>query len=132
MRIIGFTVIVLSLLAAGCSSPASIVEEAVTAAAQGDRDAYVGCFTPRSRALLRSLYTIADAKKPELALLGEQGAQITSVQPLSPGDLGQSRAMVTLAEGEQTLSLVVHSNAGAWRIDLMDSERVLTGSAGRF
>lgn len=125
-------VIALSLVIVGCSTPSGIVEEAAAAAGRNDRGAYIACFTPRSRPLLRSLYTVADADKPELARLGNTGASVTEVRPMAPGDQGQNRALVTVSEGGRTLPLVVHADAGAWRIDLMDSERALTGFGSPF
>jgi len=124
--------IALSLMIAGCSSPSRIVEEAVAAAGRDDRAAYIACFTPRSRALLQSLYTVADARKPELARLGDAGATVADVEKMAPGDKGQDRALVTVKEGERSLPLVVHAAAGTWRIDLMDSERALTDLGSAF
>ena len=120
-------VIALCLMVVGCSTPTRIVDEAISAADRGDRAAYIACFTPRSKPLLNSMYAVAETSRPELARLGSKGAQVASVQGMSPGDTGQARAMVTVHEGGRSLPLVVHSEAGAWRIDLMDSERVLTG-----
>ena len=120
------------LVCSGCSDPSRIVEEAVAASGRGDRAAYVACFTPRSRPLLRTLFTIADAKRPELGRLGEKGAQVASTKAIAPGDKGQARALVTVHEAGRSLPVVVHAEAGAWRIDLMDSERVLTGLGGPF
>ena len=40
--------------------------------------------------------------------------------------------MVTVNEDGRSLPLVLHSEAGAWRIDLMDTERVLTGLGSPF
>jgi len=125
-------VIALCLMVVGCSSPSRIVDEAISAADRGDRDGYIACFTPRSKPLLQSMYAVADASRPELSQLGSKGAQIAGVQGMAPGDGGQPRAMVTVHEGGRSLPLVVHSEAGAWRIDLMDSERVLTGLGSPF
>ncbi len=132
MRTITVLVIALSWLVVGCNSPTSIVEEAVAAAGRSDRQAYIGCFTPRSRPLLQSLYTAADSKNPALAGLGERGARVTSVQFIGPGQNRARRALVTVEEGSESLPLVVHASAGAWRIDLLDSERVLTSVESRF
>ncbi|MGB0588556.1 MAG: hypothetical protein ACPGU1_02645 [Myxococcota bacterium] len=122
----------MSVLVTACSTPTGIVEEAVEAAGRGDRDAYIACFTERSRPLLRGLYHAADAKNPKLAALGEQGARVTGVEFLAPSGGAGQRALVTVSEGQESMPLVVHASAGAWRIDLMDSERVLTGVESRF
>jgi len=125
-------VIALGALVTACSPPTGIVEEAVAAAGRGDRDAYIECFTARSRPLLRGLYNAADAKNPDLAMLGEKGARVTDVQYLGSGGGGGEKAMVTVTEGQQSIPLVIHGSFGAWRIDLIDSERVLTGVESRF
>ena len=133
MRTSGKSILLaLSLLIAAYGAPAGIVEEAVDAASRDDRSAYIACFTPRSRPLLRSLYAVADAERPELGRLGNSGATITEVRHMSPGEAGQRRAVVTVSEGGQTLPVVVHAEAGAWRIDLMDTERALTGFGSAF
>lgn len=121
-------VAVLSAASLGCSSPESIVREAAEAAAAGDRDAYIGCFTPRSRSILRAFYTSADAVRPEVARLGSGELVVGEAKPMKPAPDGSSRAVVAVAEsGHESLALVVHEAAGIWRIDLIDSERVLTG-----
>ena len=132
MPTIRLFVIALSVLVTACSTPTGIVEEAVAAAGRGDRDAYIACFTARSRPLLRGLYNAADAKNPDLAMLGEQGARVTDMEYLDAKGAGGERALVTVTEGQESMPLVVHASAGAWRIDLMDSERVLTGAERRF
>jgi hypothetical protein len=138
MPTIRLFIIALSMLVTACSTPTGIVEEAVAAAARGDRDAYIACFTERSRPLLRGLYNAADAKNPDLAVLGEQGARVTDmrfaskVQPIGGNASASQRALVTVTEGHESLPLVVHASSGAWRIDLLDSERVLTGAESRF
>ena len=124
--------LVLTTLVVGCSSPAAIVEAAVDAAERNDRGDYIACFTPRSRPLLSGLYSVADAANPTMATLGSADVQITEVRPMSVGHEGQDRAMVTINEQGRSLSLVVHAEAGAWRIDLMDTERILTGLGGTF
>ena len=124
--------IALSLMVVGCNSPTHIVEEAIEAADRGDRSAYIACFTPRSKPLLRSMYSVADASRPTLGQMGQKGAVVASVQRMAPGDDRQNRVMVTVHEAGRSLPLVVHSEAGAWRIDLMDSERVLTGLGSPF
>ena len=108
------------------------MEEAIDAASRDDRHGYVACFTPRSRPLLRSLYAVADAERPELGRLGGAGATISEVRPMAAGETGQDRALVTVTEGGRSLPVVVHAEAGAWRIDLMDTERVLTGFGSTF
>jgi hypothetical protein len=132
MPTIRLFIIALSTLVMACSTPTGIVEEAVAAASRGDRDGYIACFTARSRPLLRGLYNAADAKNPALAVIGEQGARVTDMQYIDAKSGAGRRAMVTVSEGQESLPLVVHASAGMWRIDLLDSERVLTGVESRF
>ena len=125
-------VIASSLLLTACAGPGGIVEEAITAAQKGDRDAYIACFTERSRPLLRGLYESADRHNPELAQMGGAGARVIAITPMGTKPGAGERARVSVQEGSETLELMVHSRAGAWRIDLLDSERILTGIERRF
>ncbi|MEZ4265523.1 MAG: hypothetical protein R3F39_04030 [Myxococcota bacterium] len=111
-----------------CGGPEGIVRDAAAAAAAGDREAYVGCFTPRSRSLLRAFYTAAEQTRPEVARLGAGAVVVGEAKAMKPSPDGAARAVVAVSEqGRETVALVVHEMAGIWRIDLIDSERVLTG-----
>ena len=132
MDTIKLLLVALSALTVGCAGPDAIVEEAVEAAGRGDRQAYIACFTPRSRPLLQSLYGAAESAKPELARLGERGARITDVQYVGRGAASDQRALVTIKEGTESMPLILHASAGSWRIDLLDTERVLTSVESRF
>lgn len=126
--IIAALVVALSTALLACGGPEGIVREAATAAAAGDRAAYIGCFTPRSRSILRAFYASAETVRPEVARLGAGELIVGESKPMKPGPDGGSRAVVAVAEsGHESLALVVHEMAGIWRIDLIDSERVLTG-----
>lgn len=53
---------------------------------------------------------------------------VGEAKAMKPAPDGSSRAVVAVAErGHESVALVVHEAAGMWRIDLIDSERVLTG-----
>ena len=110
-----------------CKGPTDVVLAASEAAAAGDREAYVATFTPRSRPVLRALYAVADRTRPELAQLGSLGVRISGVEPMPYGLDGAQRLLITVTEGGRSLPLVLHGVAGTWRIDLMDSERALSG-----
>ena len=110
-----------------CDSPADVVLDAADAARAGDRGAYLACLTPRSRAVVQALWHAADAVDPDLSRLGAGTVEVTGVQAMPPLLDGRARARVTTREGQQTLPVVLHQTAGAWRIDVMDTERALTG-----
>ena len=120
------------LMMAACGTPAGIVTEAAQAAAAGDHGAYVACFTPRSRALLKTMYATAEQTRPDLAVLGGSAVTVSQVRGMSVGIEGRDRAVVTVTEDGRSIPLVLHRLAGAWRIDLMDSERVLSGLGTSF
>ncbi len=115
------------LVGAGCATPAGVVEAAAAAAADDDLDAYVACFTARSRPLLRAYYASAREHRPELARLGASDVAIAEVKEMSRALMGTPRVVVTAVEAGRSIPLVLHGVAGAWRIDLMDSERALSG-----
>mgnify|MGYP007078943899 CR=1 FL=1 len=121
-----------SALFMACTSPVGIVEEAIDAADRGDRDAYIACFTERSRPLLRAFYNVAEVHNPALAQIGQAGAKVSEVTPLETPGSEDAKVHVRVSEGEAHLDLVVRSSGGAWRIDLIDSERFLTTSNYRF
>ena len=117
----------LTALPAGCATPGDVVEAAAAAAADDDLDAYVACFTARSRPLLRAYYDAVAAHRPELAKLGAGAVAIAEVKEMPGYGGGAPRVVVTAVEGGRSIPLVLHGNAGAWRIDLFDSERALSG-----
>lgn len=113
---------------AACSGPETIVLEAAEASAAGDREAYVGCFTPRSQPILRAFFGAAERTNPALTRLGAGEVVVGEAQAMKPTPEGRQRAVVGVAErGSEGITLVVHDLAGVWRIDLIDSERVMTG-----
>jgi len=122
-RLLKVFALVMALGCLGCATPEDIVNEAAQAAMNGDRDHFVGCFTPRSRPLLRAFWSSAGSTRPELKALSAKAVAITSVTPLPPGVTMQQRAVVQLSEEGKGLSLVVHELGGTWRIDLVDSEQ---------
>ncbi len=128
-RVVAFALAALVAASGGaaCSSPEDVVGHAVEAAASGDLERYAGAFTPRSRPLLDLYYGIAAASRPELGQLTAGDVQVTGVQPLPPDTEGRERVMVTVREGTQTARLVLHRQALAWRIDLIDTERGTLG-----
>ena len=120
----------------GCGlgeGPAGVVARAARAAQDGDREAYAACFTPRSRALLRAYWTTAGSIRPALAEL--HGGPVRTGRPraIAPGKDGRLRALVPVAERGDEVGLVLHEEAGAWRVDLVDTERerALTRLGGR-
>ena len=126
----GFAAIALVLcaLTGGCTGPITVVERAVEAARAGDSQAYEACFTPRSRPLLRSLWRAGDTFGSRTAETVEMG----ELRLLAPGDDWQPRLLVPVAEGGQTMEIVLHGQALSWRIDLIDTERTLARLGGAF
>lgn len=111
-----------------CAGPDAIVRDAAQAASAGDRDSYIGCFTPRSQAILQAFYSAAERADSDVARLGAGQVVIGDPQPMKPNEDGTERVVVAVAEeGREPVALVVHDLSGVWRIDLIDSERVLTG-----
>ena len=115
--------LVMALGCLGCATPEDIVIEAAQAARSGDRDHFVGCFTPRSRPLIRAFWSSTGSTRPELSALSAKAVAVTSVTRLPPGVAMQQRAVVRLSEEGRDLNLVVHELGGTWRIDLVDSEQ---------
>ena len=117
---------------AGCSGPESVVMDAANAAADGDRDAYLACFTPRSRALIEAHWLIAEQVAPEQAKLVGGPVQIVGVAPAPDTYMGVSRRIIRVQEHAKQADLVLHGKLGAWRIDLPDTEQRMTRSAMPF
>jgi len=111
----------------GCVTPTSIVQEAAEAARKNDLEGYVACFTPRSQPLLRAFYANVKENRPELATIGAQEIHVTSRQTMSAGVDNRDRTLLKIRENSRTIPLVLHKVTGSWRIDLVDSEHVLTG-----
>ncbi|MGM0575029.1 MAG: hypothetical protein ACQEXJ_04780 [Myxococcota bacterium] len=127
--VLGLALVVVATV--GCEGPADVVTSAAEAARGGDHEAYAACFTPRSRPILRALWRTAERVAPDAAGLGAGDVAVGDVKGLSPDEHDRRRAVVTVQEGGRSLPVVLHSLAGAWRIDLMDTERVSMGLGGR-
>ena len=121
----------LLLAVAGCAEPEDIVREAATAAAEGDKDAYLACFTARSRSMLHSVWQAAEPINPSAFALRAAASpiQIMETHRLPPSGSGISKALVVVSEGRRMLPLIVHRVGRQWRIDLLDSERMTSGDS---
>lgn len=120
---------VATVTSSGCAfdGPDVVIAQVADAARRGDRDDFMACFTPRSRAVLEVWWTTVDKHQPSLGALGAGDVQVVAQRPYSGRDAGPERALVSLREGERQIPLVLHRMGGAWRIDLLDSERVGLG-----
>lgn len=115
------------------AGPGEVTQQALDAAQAGDRAGLMATLTPRSRALLEAIWSTAD-ESGRGALFRLQGgsSKVASVRGFPPGEGGVERARVVVTDGPDRLALVLHRRAGAWRIDLVDTERTLTGLTGAF
>jgi len=109
----------------GCATPESVVRTAIEAAADGDDAAYEGCFTPRSRPMIRAMRR-AQTPRPTGGF-----SRATQVHELPGGELLWGRRVVRVTDGERQMQLVLKGEAGAWRIDLIDTERRTSSAGGR-
>ena len=114
-------------------SPAQVVMSAADALDAGDKEAFEAHFTERSRPLLRLVLTrkglgesVEEPPTPISALSVERE------RAMNLGHLAQQRVLVELEAAGKKGAVVVHDVGGAWRIDLMDSERALTGLSSPF
>ena len=120
--VIGLTLVV---AASGCATPESVVRAAVEAAETGDLHAYESCFTPRSRPVIR---TLRRASGP--LVMGQDASQIR-VEARPGATTSWNRRVVSVTDGSRIVDLVLRGDAGAWRIDLIDTERRAASSGGR-
>ena len=109
--------------------PSAIVRSAIDAARDQDRDAFLACFTPRSRPFLITWWNTVDDVRPALGQLGAGEVAVTDIKLLRDRDVDVERAIVSLREGQASLRLIVHRMASEWRIDLRDTERAQLGNA---
>ena len=109
----------------GCATPESVVRTAIESAETGDDEAYEGCFTPRSRPMIRAMRR-AQTPSPT----GGVSAS-SQVHELPGGGLLWGRRVVRVTDGERRVQLVLRGEAGAWRIDLIDTERRTSSAGGR-
>lgn len=116
-------VFVLGISGCAIRPPESAVSCAVDAARDGDREAYAACFTPRSRAFLGSYWHTIGEARPDLLALGAADVQIREIVELAERDFGVKRAVAVLREGPREYRLVLHHEAGRWRIDLWDTRQ---------
>ena len=122
-------IVALQACAQLAGDPSDIVRQAVSAARDADREAFMACFTPRSRPLLQTWWSAVDEARPELGQLGAGEVQVVDVKLVRDRDVDVDRAIVTIREGGLTFRMAVHRLAGEWRIDLRDTERVQIGNA---
>ena len=112
-------------LVSGCAlpGPEDIVNRAIAAAADGDREAFAECFTARSRPVLEVWWSAVDAGRPERGALAAGDVRVTGIRRVQSRDFDPERAVVTVEEGSDAMRLVLHHVGGMWRIDLLDTER---------
>lgn len=113
----------LSASACALPGPEDIVDRAVQAAADGDREAFAECFTARSRPVLEVWWSAVDSGRPELGALAAGDVRISGIRRVQSRDFDPERAVVTVEEGSDAMRLVLHHVGGVWRIDLLDTER---------
>jgi len=122
----------LAAVSFGCAMPGPevVLEQAVSAARDGDRAAFLECFTPRSRAILETWWQATDAHNPALGVLGAGDVRLMSIAIKPSRDFEPERAILMIEEGPDATRLVAHRMGGMWRLDLLDSQRSDTGSPG--
>ena len=121
----GLGALLLASLSA-CATPESVVRSAIEAAQEGRGAAYEACFTPRSRPILRTL------RRAETALdLHRWTPEEVQIHERPGGKRPWARRTVEVSDGSRVVQLVLRGQAGAWRIDLMDTERRATSAQGR-
>lgn len=103
--------------------PEDVVNRAVQAASDGDREAFAECFTARSRPVLEVWWSAVDQGRPELGALAAGDVRISGIRRVQSRDFDPERAVVTIEEGSDAMRLVLHHVGGMWRIDLLDTER---------
>ena len=108
-------VLMLGLFTTGCRGPETVVQDAISAAQANDREAYLACFTPRSRAFLKLLW------RDKNAPLSSRDARIVSSERF-----GGQLTSVQVQEGSMIVPIILRGGVGQWRIDLLDMEAVLT------
>jgi len=112
-------------IGAGCATPEAVVRSALEASERGDVSSYEACFTPRSRPVLRTLQRATGPLSPKL------GTGKITVSERPGGARAWGRRVVTVSDGSRQVQLVLRGEAGAWRIDLIDTERRAASSGGR-
>ncbi len=136
---LGAAALALVVVGGGCggwlspAGPEQVTRRALRAAQAGDRAGLLATLTPRSRSLVDAIWSVAD-DSGQGGLFGLSGGapEVASVRAFPPGEEGVERARVVVVDGPDRLALVLHRRAGAWRIDLVDTERTLTGLGGPF
>lgn len=126
--------VVLLGLTGACTAhgPELVVEQAVSAARDGDREAFLACFTPRSRAILQVWWRATDEHNPPLGALAARDVRITSTRLIPSRDFEPMRAIIELEEGPDSTRIVAHYMAGMWRLDVLDSQHAdLVGASHR-
>ncbi len=120
------------VIGGGCAlrPPEDAITCATDAAEGGDRDAYAACFTRRSRSFLHTYWSSAGGSRPELLGLGAEEVRLLEIRGLAPQGMGPERALALLREGPRELRVVLHQEAGRWRIDLWDTRQAQFGLRG--
>jgi hypothetical protein len=120
-------------LFAGCALPGPdvVLAQAVSAAREGDREAFLECFTPRSRAIMETWWRATDAHNPPLGALAAGDVRLMSVRLVPSRDFEPERAILSIEEGSDATRIVAHRMGGMWRLDILDSQRSDTGGPGQ-
>ncbi len=116
----------------GCATPPpqQVVQQAMEAARDGDREAFRACFTPRSQPVLDTWWDTVDVQNPTLGALDAKAGRVMVERLIPSRDLEPERALLEIREGDESIRVVVHRLGGMWRIDLFDTERVSAISSG--
>ena len=112
-------------------SPSQTVLGAAEAFAAGQQSTFKAHFTERSRAML-GLVVSSRMDSSKEAPRGGPPVTIKRERSMNHGHLNQQRILVEIIAGGAESALVLHDVGGAWRIDLIDTERALTGLSRPF
>ena len=119
-RLIGIACL-MGIICGGCKGPEQVVKDAIAAAQSNDQEAYLACFTPRSRAILKLLW------KNKTPPLSADNAQVVATERFGP-----QLTSVQVQEGALVVPIILRGGVGQWRIDLIDMEAVLTDHQAPF
>lgn len=117
----------LGLGACAAPGPEVVLEQAIDAARDGDREAFLECWTPRSRAIFETFWRVADRSNPPLGALAAGDVALESVRIIPSRDFSPESAVLGIREGDELARLIAHRMGGMWRLDLLDSQRQDSG-----
>lgn len=119
-----FPALLLALLAfvACAESPDEVYQRALAARVAQDRDAYLSCFTARTRRMLERLDEVEEMTRKKLSYLKDPFSLLPNSGRLGSAKEKGNVARLVVTGGREDIEVVLLKEQGEWRIEALELE----------